>query len=147
MENHQKIYFKLEQDEDGYPPNDWESLWAKEIELGKFQIDNIPFFVYNISYGDIVSAFNQDDKLCFRQLLVPSAHSVVRVILFDTSGVESLRSSLQDMGCSSELSHVSHLFAVDIPPSVSLKSIRELLDAGERRGDWEYEEASIRHSS
>jgi hypothetical protein len=147
MENYQKIYFKLQQDEDGYPPNDWESLWAIELEPGKFQIDNIPFFVHNISFGDVVSAFIQGDKLCFRGLLEPSAHSVIRIIVFDTSEVESLRSSLRNMGCSSELSHISQLFTVDIPPSVSIKSIRELLDAGERRGDWEYEDASIRHSS
>ena len=29
-EKYKKILFELQQDEDGYPPDKWESLWAYE---------------------------------------------------------------------------------------------------------------------
>ena len=47
------------------------------------------------------------------------------------------------MGCSSEVSHVARLIAVDLPPEADGKMVMDWLAAGEERGDWEYEETSI----
>jgi len=41
---HVRITFKLQPDEDGYPPSDYERLWAVPLSNGRYQIDNIPFF-------------------------------------------------------------------------------------------------------
>jgi hypothetical protein len=53
---HFKIAFPLDRDEDGYPPDDVETLWGWETKPGLYCIDNIPFFVKGISPGDVVSA-------------------------------------------------------------------------------------------
>ena len=145
MAGYQKVYFHLQQDEDGYPPQEWESLWAKEIEPGLFQIDNIPFFVQDVSDEDVVSTEVRDGELHFKQLIRLSGHSVLRVLLYDVKDVDWLRGELRKIGCSSELSHIACLISVGVPPTASLDLVRQFLDQGEKEERWGYEEASIRH--
>jgi hypothetical protein len=35
--------------EDGYPPEEWESLWAIPLYASLFKIDSIPFFAKGLS--------------------------------------------------------------------------------------------------
>lgn len=141
---HEKVLFQLGQDEDGYPPDDYESLWA--LPSGSnYEIDNIPFFVQGISYGDIVEADNVNDELWFRSVVKKSDNSTLRVICFDTSKVMEVRNHLSSLGCSSELSHIEGLFAVDIPENCDYSTIQKYLDQKEQEDILEYEEASIRH--
>ncbi|MGH7717996.1 MAG: DUF4265 domain-containing protein [Gemmatimonadaceae bacterium] len=140
----EKIGFRLVRDEDGYPPADWEHLWARAVGDDQYVIDNTPFFVRGISFGDVVAAERESGQLVFRQLVQPSPHSTLRVILFRKDLVVRLRQRMRELGCATELSHVPGLIAVDVPPGVSLESVRQVLDVGEKAGDWEYEEAAVR---
>jgi hypothetical protein len=140
-----KLMFYLEPDEDGYPPFNWESLWVYQINPERFQIDNIPFFVRDISYKDVVSVQRKEGELHFEELVIPSAHSTIRVIVFNEKHVESLRQSLTRLGCSSELNKTK-LISVDIPPEVNYSKVIELLAKGEEDELWGYEEAAIRHN-
>ena len=144
-ENYRKILFRLEKDEDGYPPDDWESVWAIELSSELYRIANIPFFIYNISDGDIVRAAEMDGELLFDQMVKPSGNSVIRVVVVDPSRVQQLRDELENLNCYSELSHIKRLIAVDIPPEVSIGLVRTLLDEGEKQEIWSYEESSLRH--
>lgn len=48
-----KVTFRLEQDEDDYPPFAVEDLWALATDKpAEFVIDNIPFFVRAVALGD-----------------------------------------------------------------------------------------------
>ncbi len=51
-----KILFRLQRDEVGYPPTDWESLWATPLGSNQFEIDNVPFYIRGISSGDVILA-------------------------------------------------------------------------------------------
>ena len=42
--NHKKVLFRLEKDDDSYPPADSESLWAIEVGPNLHAIGNVPFF-------------------------------------------------------------------------------------------------------
>jgi len=139
-----RIMFPLEKDPDGYPPDNWESLWGEEIEPGKFRIDNIPFFVRGVSPGDLVAVEERGGDVQFREILTRSDISVVRVFVTDDREVFRLRELLKVMGCKSELSHLSRLFSVEIPGDVSLKKVLDLLSSREQEGLLDYEEASIR---
>lgn len=139
-----RVAFRLIPDEDGYPPADWEHLWAIRRPDGNFQLDNTPFFAQGVSLGDVVATVPDEGMNVFHAVVERSGHSTIRVILFDESQVESLRSALRQRGCPSELSHVPGLVAIDIPPTVTLSDIRQYLDAGVADGLWDYEEASIR---
>ena len=140
-----RVAFRLERDAYGYPPADWEHLWVRESGVGEFTIDNTPFFVRGISFGDVISAAPRDGELIFANLLRPSRHSTIRVIVFDKALVPEVRRSLRDLKCATELSHVSGLIAIDCPPEASIQAVRVFLEEGEEAGRWEYEESAIRH--
>jgi len=144
-EQFQKIIFPLERDEDGYPPADLESLWGLTLNDNLFQIDNIPFFIKGISLKDVVAVQKVESDLYFKEIVQASGHSTVRVIVFDDKQIQPLRQSLRDYGCSNELSHLSVLISVDIPPEIELSKIIAFLAQGMKQEIWEYEEASIRH--
>jgi hypothetical protein len=140
-----KVIFYIEQDEDGYPPFNCETLWVHQITPERFQIDNIPFFVKSISYKDVISVQLEEGYLYFEEIVSPSNHSTIRVIVFNEMNVDSLRQSLIRLGCSSELNKTK-LISVDIPPEVNYSKVIELLEKGEEDEIWEYEEAAIRHN-
>lgn len=148
-----KVGFKLErdQDQDNYPPADWEWLWASRVSDSTFKIDNIPFFAKLISYGDVVEAEQTSTGLIFNTLVQPSGHSTVRVIVHRSGRsdeelqavVEEVKLAMRAMGCSVEKSHILGLIAVDIPPKVNYEAIAAFLSQKESDGLLGYEEASL----
>jgi hypothetical protein len=146
-----KIGFKLEKDEDDYPPADWEWMWASRVGDSTFKIDNIPFFAKGVSCDDIVTAEQINRELVFKELYEASGHSTVRVVVYREDRndeelgkvVSDIRQSLQALGCATELSHIPNLVAVDIPPSVKYESVARFLSEKENDGFLEYEEAAL----
>jgi Domain of unknown function (DUF4265) len=142
---HVKVLFHLEKDEDDYPPDDWESLWAQEIGGGSYKIDNIPFFVRGISVGDIVSVKKKEEDFVFNVIEEYSSNSVIRVMLFVPTKLDELKLKMSGFGCEFESSHIKGLISFDVPPTASFSDIVEYLQFGEDQEFWSYEEASIRH--
>ena len=138
-----KLFFRLEQGEDGYPPADWESLWGTQHGEDTFIIDNIPFYACGISIGDLVKARDVQGELRFEEVVRYSGHGTVRIIIYDTSEVQTIREELDQLGCSSELSHVSGLIAIDIPPEATFDELHKFLENGEKLGRFDYEEAAV----
>lgn len=156
MNNHKsseafKIGFKLDRDEHGYPPADWEWMWASRVSGTTFKIDNIPFFAKGVSCEDIVTAEQSAGGLIFKELFQPSGHSTVRIVIYQEGRderrvaaiVQEIRQSLRNMGCTTELSHIPNLIAVDIPPNVTYESVSAFLSEQEKDGLLEYEEAAL----
>ena len=104
-----KIAVRLQRDADGYPPADWEHLWAIYRSADEFEVDNIPFFAKGISAGDVVSAQQENADLVFERVLRPSGHSTLRVILFGDTDKAQVRADLVSLGCESEGSHLPSL--------------------------------------
>jgi len=146
-ENLVKIAFELLQDEDGYPHDRWETLWAEPVEQGElYRIDNIPFFAKGISSEDVVKAEQRAGQLQYVRLVRASTNSVFRIYVADESTVLSARNSFRELGCESEQSHIPKLFALEIPGSIAIGPVAELMDEGAEGGLWEYEEGVLRHS-
>jgi len=150
-----RVHFDLVQDEDGYPPASVETLWATALGKGRFRIDNIPFFVCGVSCFDIVSGKKRaDGAIWFEGLAEESGHSTIRVKIARDSidmrsmdaRVEELRADLRKLGCDSERSHIPGLFSIDIPPESPYQPVKEILENGDNRGLWDYEEATLAHS-
>ena len=140
-----RIVFKLEKDEDDYPPVDYERLWARPRGNGLFEIDNVPFFARDISVGDIVTAREVRGEWMFTDVVQPSGSSTLRAIIFDGTQVQGIRDQLREMGCSTELNG-SKLISVDIPAQVDLHAVRGWLLRQEEAGVLEFEDACIRHA-
>lgn len=62
---------------------------------------------------------------------------------YEPSDVPAVRALFKQLGCSTELSHLPRLLAVDVPPSVSLDELKEVLNSGREQGRWGYEEACL----
>jgi hypothetical protein len=51
-----KVCFRLEQDEDGWPPAGSEGLWAAPLGGDVYRIDNTPWFARNVAADDVFLA-------------------------------------------------------------------------------------------
>ena len=138
-----KVAVALEKDEEDYPPAGYENLWAMPAGEGLFRIANIPFFARSIALGDIVSAVPEQGLLCFKEVIQPSGHSTLRLIVYDEAEVTSIIEHFTQLGCESERSHIPGLIALDVPPSISLAILKQELDAGHTQERWDYEEACL----
>ena len=140
MDQKVKVIFRLERDEDGYPPEDVESLWGLRCADG-VEIDNVPWFVKGVSLGDVVSVVQASDGVLeFERVLRRSGHSTYRILLLDQEAraLERTIAELTAMGLGVE--EDAGLLAVDVPPTVSLNSFTKHLLVGVRSGRWEAEE-------
>lgn len=145
---HIKIAFELDQDENGYPPDTVETMWAVALEQADhYCLDNIPIFAKGVSSEDVVRAKDDGNRPVFRNLEHSSGNSVIRVFVTDASEARSARDTFRDLGCASEQSYIPKLFALEIPRTVSALPIMALLEEGLRSYRWEYEIGVLRHSS
>lgn len=138
-----KVIFELEKDEDDYPPADSEGLWARPLGGGLFQLDNVPFFAKGVACEDVVSATNVGGELLFQKVVRPSGHATLRIIVYEEGDVADVQALLEKHGCAVERSHVPGLLSVDVPPTVSLDTLKPMLDEGETEERWGYEEACL----
>ncbi len=137
-----KVIVLLEQEDDDYPPVDYEELWTTPLGEGLYRIENIPFFARGIARGDIVSAVEEDGSLMFGEVVEQSGHSTIRLIIYNEYAVPAIIERFLNQGCEAETTFAK-LVALDVPPEVNLEDIREKLDLGFTQGQWDYEEASI----
>lgn len=144
--NFMKIAFELQQDDEGYPPDKWETLWATPVEeVGLYQIDNIPLYVKGISSEDVVKAEEREGQLQFLNLVRASMNSVYRLYVTDVADVQTVRDSLSALGCKSEGSYVPRLVAMEIPGKADFVAVENLLEKGAASGRWAYEVGVLRH--
>ena len=137
-----KIVFLLQQDEDGYPPAGSESVWAT-IKDETYIIDNSPFFARGVSFGDVVTAEKVDGELIYKTTVEYSGHSTFRFLFSKRELLQKVRQELNEMGCSSEKSHLEDLISVDVPPEVSMLKFREFLAKYVQENVIGFEEAAI----
>ncbi|SRR6266481_261293 len=142
-----KIRFTLD-------PKDWEglnseSLWAREMAPGEYQIRNSPFYIYGISAEDVVYAKEIDGTLDFISISKRGGHSTYRILLKEGENVESPQfikhwQLLQRMGCTYEQAK-SRWLAVDVPPETDIFATYRFLENGETAKVWTFEEAHCGH--
>lgn len=137
-----KVQFHLEQDEDGYPPCSEENLWCFKTPNGSFIVDNIPFYIYDISLGDEISIIQKDCDFIFQSIYKKSQNSTLR-LYFDDIRREVVKQQLIQMGCRIEGSNIPSLFAVNVPFDVSLKEVENTIQVLKK----EYEELEYEHGS
>lgn len=145
MKDMKKVNFHIKQDEDGYPPVKVESVWAKAISGGLYEVDNIPFFTRDATVGDRITVRKDEyGNLWFREAAERSTHSLIRVVFFDRDCIEDVIKKLREIGCNTERMRPYNLVAVDVPDSVSLEAVQDFLELEYSKGRIDYEEALLR---
>lgn len=147
MTGYSKIHFRIEQDQDEYPPVSVETLWARHVADG-FVLDNVPFFSRDATVDDVVQAVHDSSgNLWFSHVVSTAGHSLIRVLLYDDSRAAEVTEQLHSLGCGTEGMKTYKLIAVDIPPTVSLSRIQDFLRSESSLGHIDYEEALLRHEA
>lgn len=140
-----KVHFHLAQDEEGYPPVAVESLWAEPgTKPDEYVIDNVPFFVRDVTVGDTVQVRKEDGHRWFESLVSRSQNSLVRVVFFDRTCVDTVSEQLVALGCSTEYLREHNLMAVSIPITVALTDIQTYLQSEASAGRIDFEEPILR---
>jgi hypothetical protein len=98
-----KVHFELEPDESGYPPAKSEFLWCIRTKRGTYIVDNVPFFVRDLSLGDEISAERVGRALQFSRVLHKSKNSTVRILVKKPHITDAIREKLNGFGCGTEL--------------------------------------------
>jgi len=136
----------LIQEDADYPPVDAEVLWARPISSTVCILDNIPFYVRGVAYLDTVEAAPaaEDGILTFQYVVARSGHSTYRIYWSDKTSESdkacaAFLRQLAIEGCGIERG-VGRLYAIDIPPSVSVHHIYKIFEQMERAGILDFEE-------
>jgi hypothetical protein len=139
-----KIFFNIEQDEDGYPGVGAESVWAsREDSGGFFVIDNIPFFATGANLGDVVSVMEKDGVFWFVSVVQETPSSLVRVVFFDPAQKDRVEFKLRELGCETEWWADRKLLALSVPDGAVL-AVEAFLDNEAQSDVLDYEEPILR---
>lgn len=140
-----KVHFRVQQDEDGFPPVSVESVWASPGSTrNEYVIDNVPFFARDATIGDTVLIREIDHELWFDKITHRSGNSLLRVVFFDPDALDRVNGQLRSMGCSTEYLRAHKLLAVNIPSDVKLTDVVGYLQSEAGNGTVDYEEPILR---
>jgi hypothetical protein len=119
-----------------------ESLWARDLGGRQYMLDNIPFYVYGVSLGDIVSATETPEGLMFRETTSPGGHSTYRVLVSDEAGFEGATfeiwwRQLEALGCTREVARRKWI-AIDVPRAADVDAVYRVLERGEADEVWSF---------
>ena len=118
-------------------------MWTSRQADGTYEIENIPFYSYDVAVGDVVKAQDVDGELFYLERVRESGNSVIRMLVYDRQELESIRAELRALGCDSEGDGV--VLAVNIPAAVPYAPIFRFLTEGDRAKRWGFEEAVLCH--
>jgi hypothetical protein len=144
-----KVRFRLEHDEDGWPPADSEGLWAAPVGGGVYRIDNTPWFALNVATDDLFRAEADADGILWAgERLRWSGHCTIRVVPFRAGPLAGSHQAVLDlfapMGVEGEgFGSQLNIVALTVPPDADLAGIKRALEQGAANGSWEFEEGCI----
>lgn len=126
-----------------------ETVWASRLDDDCYRLESLLFFVYGYALGDIVSVTETEEQSpVVRGVVRRSGHSCYRVFLSgNLSSVEQTNTwpALTRLGCTYERA-TERLFAIDVPAETNIHSAYQLLNTGEKQGEWSFEEVYCGHN-
>ena len=144
-----KVRFRLEQDEDGYPPAESEGLWAVPLGGDAYRVDNTPWFARNVAADDVFLAEpDSGGRLWAIERLRWSGNCTIRVIPYSDGPLAGSQRAVLDvfvpLGAEGEgYGSGLNIVALTIPPEADLTAVKRTLQQGEADGTWAYEEGCI----
>jgi hypothetical protein len=149
-----EIWFRIAKDVDGYPESkNWEQLLARPVleRDDYFYVESIPFYLKNVSRGDIVRADVVENKeiqdgelFQFRDVIDRGGHNTYRLLLRKKhpNDPEFTTDELLKKGLAVEEQYGDFL-AIDVPPIVDQPFIDDFLRAERRSGRWEMQDGYL----
>ncbi|MFG2976454.1 DUF4265 domain-containing protein [Streptomyces sp. NPDC048331] len=146
--DHVKVHFRMDMGEDGRPPVGVESLWAVDLGDDTVRLDNTPWFVRGVASDDIVRVEVDDGGVRWAgETVRASENCTIRLIVLKDGGSVAARQSVLEvfhrLGTTGEGLEQYRMVALDVPPTADLPKIRELLEHGDTKGWWHWEEGCV----
>lgn len=149
-----EIWFRISKDQQGYPESkSWEQLLGRPIldRDDYFQVESVPFFLKNVSRGDIVKAnvvenkeIQEGELFEFASVVDRGGHNTYRLLLktkrdndpdFTTKELLKKGLAVEEQG--------GDFLAVDVPPDVDQKAIDDYLLSESQSGRWEMQDGYL----
>jgi hypothetical protein len=130
----EKLVFALEID-DGWPPISAEGVWCEKVD-DNYKLLNTPFFIPDLACGDIFKAIPDpiNQNIFEFDVIEESGNSVIWVMNNNDLDIQPFTETLQKIGCVFEGFPRYSLLSVDVPSTVDIVALEELLDLFEELG-------------
>lgn len=120
-----------------------EKLWIEKIHDGNYKIKNIPFFAPNLAYDDIISIEEDEGRLYFEDLIQPSGHSTIQIVVLNTEKTNEIIENIEKFGCFWEGMDNQSYLAVNILSSINYTGIKQYLESMLDNNFLDYKEACL----
>ncbi len=139
-----RVRFDLEVN-DGFPPISAEFLIGTLEKEGIVCLDNTPFFVEGVAFGDRIFCNGLPPNMEFESLQEESGYRAVSVIFVDCHYEDELYKLLKFDGCYTEFGEFPEydMLAVAIPPDLDYDKIKDLLEHSEQSGKISFAELCV----
>jgi hypothetical protein len=118
---------------DGEPGPDADWVWAEPLGRDRYRVESCPFFAYGLSRDDVVRAVEARGYEAPRleDVMAKGGHRTLRMALdpdaeLSDGAVRALLERLLELGCTHEALRPK-IVAIDVPPTVDLGVVTELL--------------------
>ena len=124
-----KVVFR---DDDG----NVETLWAFDLGENLYQLDNTPWYLYGVSWKDVIEAVpeSEGELPLFRRVVEKSGYRTVRVAL-EEPATDVFLDETKQLGCSFEGANRRYI-AIDVHSGIDLQKVADFLT--ENFVCWEY---------
>lgn len=120
-------------------PNHWaehriEGLWARQVASDLYELEDVPFFAYDLNFRDVVRTIASSDpgRPVVREVVRRGGHTTLRVVLRagprERERREALLAELRAMNVVFE-SWSNTFFALDVGPEADLDAVLACLEA------------------
>lgn len=125
------------------PDGEVETLWAFDLGGGHYRLDNLPWYAYRISLGDVIEASPDADGLLPMVRVVRKSGNRTLRLFFEGADlhtdwpaeIREIMNRLVELGCSYEGANRRYQ-AVNVPPEADLVVVTNFLTETDMR--WEY---------
>lgn len=118
-----------------------EQLWARQLDVNRFEICCIPFFVYDLALGDQVkTSLEQEDRYVIERVTKRSGRYTFRVWFNSPAARQALPEIIIRMGCLVEWqTKGGHLLAIDAESEALARQVAGVLQQEEDLGHLVFE--------
>ncbi|MBC3873586.1 DUF4265 domain-containing protein [Undibacterium flavidum] len=130
----EKILFGLDIEND-WPPVETEGVWCERLD-GNYRLENTPFFIEGLAFGDIFSAVPDvvNGQIFEFDVIEESGHSVVWMLNNDRLDITKFSEEIESLNCRIEgLPNFSH-YSIDVPPTINLEAFDMIISHWEAQG-------------
>lgn len=108
-----------------------------------YKVKSVPAFSNNLAFNDIIAVENDNGVLFFHDLIKPSGHSVVHIVVLNPKSSANIFAKLSSFGVGINYLHNNLYLVLDIPVKVEYIELKKFLENEADLGGLDFREACI----